>query len=126
MNPCAARSPLVRLLAVAVVITSYWITMAGVVASRLLALAGAGGIAVTAWALRRIGMRGRDITARMAAFFTLLYGRLPSVRGAMSESSVRRLSPRTGAARAPRRGSTLPTAPGRRAGVCGRPPARCL
>jgi putative heme transporter len=53
---------------------SYRITMVGVVASRLFALAGAGGIAVTAWALRRLGMRGREVVARMAAFFMLLYG----------------------------------------------------
>ncbi|HSI81095.1 MAG TPA: lysylphosphatidylglycerol synthase transmembrane domain-containing protein [Solirubrobacterales bacterium] len=53
---------------------SYRITMAGVVASRVLALAGAGGIAVTAWALRRVGLPGRDVAARLAAFFILLYG----------------------------------------------------
>lgn len=53
---------------------SYRITMAGVVASRLLALAGAGGVAVTAWALRRVGMAGREVAARLAAFYILLYG----------------------------------------------------
>src|SRR5205807_1086304 len=35
---------------------SYQITMAGVAATRLFASAGAGGIALTAWALRRSGM----------------------------------------------------------------------
>ncbi|MGI9557440.1 MAG: lysylphosphatidylglycerol synthase transmembrane domain-containing protein [Solirubrobacterales bacterium] len=51
------------------------ITMAGVAASRLLAVAGAGGIALTAWALRRrIGMPHRLVAARMSAFFLLLYG----------------------------------------------------
>jgi uncharacterized membrane protein YbhN (UPF0104 family) len=53
---------------------SYRVTMAGVVASRLFALAGAGGIAVTAWALHRIGVRGRRLTERMAVFYVLLYG----------------------------------------------------
>jgi putative heme transporter len=55
-------------------IASYRITMAGVVATRLLALAGAGGIALTVWALRRVGMRRREVAARMAAFYILLYG----------------------------------------------------
>ena len=36
---------------------SYEITMAGVAATRLFAAAGAGGVALTAWALRRSGMR---------------------------------------------------------------------
>ena len=35
---------------------SYQITMAGLAASRLFAAAGAGGIALTAWALRRSGI----------------------------------------------------------------------
>ena len=38
---------------------SYVITMAGLVATRLFAAAGAGGIAITAWALRRSGMEPR-------------------------------------------------------------------
>ena len=37
---------------------SYQITMAGLAATRLFAAAGAGGIALTAWALRRSGMGG--------------------------------------------------------------------
>lgn len=53
---------------------SYRITMAGVVATRLLAIAGAGGIALTAWALRRLGVAAREATARMATFFVVLYG----------------------------------------------------
>jgi uncharacterized membrane protein YbhN (UPF0104 family) len=53
---------------------SYRVTMAGVVASRLFALAGVGGIAVTAWALSRYGIGGRAIAARMAAMFIFLYG----------------------------------------------------
>ena len=38
---------------------SYQITMAGLAATRLFAAAGAGGIALTAWALRRSGMPRR-------------------------------------------------------------------
>lgn len=52
---------------------SYQITMAGVAATRLLAVAGAGGIALTAWALRRIGLRRQQVAAEMAAFYVLLY-----------------------------------------------------
>jgi putative heme transporter len=52
---------------------SYQITMAGVVATRLLAAAGAGGVALTAWALRRSGMESRTVARRMVAFLVLLY-----------------------------------------------------
>jgi uncharacterized protein (TIRG00374 family) len=53
---------------------SYQITMAGLAATRLLAAAGAGGMALTAWALRRSGMRRRVVASRMVAFMALLYG----------------------------------------------------
>ena len=53
---------------------SYAITMAGLVASRLFAAAGAGGVALTAWALRRLGVDARRIADRMVAFLVLLYG----------------------------------------------------
>ena len=52
---------------------SYEITMAGVVATRLFATAGAGGIALTVWALRRSGMGPRTVACRMFAFLVLLY-----------------------------------------------------
>jgi uncharacterized membrane protein YbhN (UPF0104 family) len=52
---------------------SYEITMAGLVATRLLATAGAGGVALTAWALRRSGMEPRLVACRMVAFLVLLY-----------------------------------------------------
>jgi uncharacterized protein (TIRG00374 family) len=52
---------------------SYEITMAGLVASRLFAAAGAGGVALTAWALRRSGMEPRVVASRMVAFIVLLY-----------------------------------------------------
>lgn len=53
---------------------SYRITMAGLVATRLLATAGAGGIALTVWALDRLGMDRRGIASRTATFLVLLYG----------------------------------------------------
>jgi putative heme transporter len=52
---------------------SYEITMAGLVATRLFAAAGAGGVALTAWALRRSGMEPRLVACRMVAFIVLLY-----------------------------------------------------
>jgi uncharacterized membrane protein YbhN (UPF0104 family) len=52
---------------------SYLITMAGLAATRLFAAAGAGGVALTAWALRRAGMRPRVVATRMVAFMALLY-----------------------------------------------------
>ena len=53
---------------------SYQITMAGLAATRLFASAGAGGIALTAWALRRSGLERRVVACRMMAFMALLYG----------------------------------------------------
>ena len=53
---------------------SYQITMAGVAATRLFATAGAGGIALTAWALRRSGMTRARVTSGMTTFIVLLYG----------------------------------------------------
>jgi uncharacterized protein (TIRG00374 family) len=53
---------------------SYLITMAGLAATRLFAAGGAGGVAVTAWALRRFGLERRDVARRMIAFVVLLYG----------------------------------------------------
>jgi putative heme transporter len=52
---------------------SYEITMAGLAATRLFAAAGAGGVALTAWALRRSGMERRIVACRMVAFLVLLY-----------------------------------------------------
>jgi uncharacterized protein (TIRG00374 family) len=53
---------------------SYQITMAGLAATRLFASAGAGGIALTAWALRRSGLERRVVACRLVAFLVLLYG----------------------------------------------------
>jgi putative heme transporter len=52
---------------------SYDISLAGVAASRLIATAGAGGIALTAWALERTGMAARDIASRLTTFYVALY-----------------------------------------------------
>jgi uncharacterized protein (TIRG00374 family) len=52
---------------------SYQITLAGVMATKLLAAAGAGGIAVTSWALSGSGLRPQVIARRLAAFEILLY-----------------------------------------------------
>ena len=49
------------------------ITLAGHAATRLFASAGAGGIALTAWALRKSGMEARDVAARMTTLLVLLY-----------------------------------------------------
>jgi uncharacterized membrane protein YbhN (UPF0104 family) len=50
------------------------ITLAGHAATRLFASAGAGGVALTAWALRKAGMEVREVAARMTTFIVLLYG----------------------------------------------------
>jgi uncharacterized membrane protein YbhN (UPF0104 family) len=52
---------------------SYQITMAGLAATRLFATAGAGGIALTAWAVRRSGLEGRMVACRIVAFLAILY-----------------------------------------------------
>lgn len=52
---------------------SYEITMAGHAATRVLATAGAGGVALTAWAMRRSGMERRAVATRMVTFLVLLY-----------------------------------------------------
>jgi uncharacterized protein (TIRG00374 family) len=52
---------------------SYEITLAGHAATRLFASGGAGGVALTAWALRRSGMERRDVASRMITFLVLLY-----------------------------------------------------
>jgi putative heme transporter len=52
---------------------SYEITMAGLAATRVFSAAGAGGIVLTYWALRRAGMPRRRAACRMVAFLVLLY-----------------------------------------------------
>jgi len=49
------------------------ITLAGVVATRIVTAGGAGGIALTVWALRAAGLDGRTAAARLAGFFVVLY-----------------------------------------------------
>lgn len=52
---------------------SYLMTMASLAATRLFAAGGAGGVALTAWALRRAGLPRREVAERMIAFLVLLY-----------------------------------------------------
>ncbi len=54
--------------------SSYQITMAGTVATKLLAAGGAGGIALTVWALRAAGLDAKAVARRMTSFELLLYG----------------------------------------------------
>jgi putative heme transporter len=56
---------------------TYEINMAGVAATLLFSAGGAGGIALTYWALRRAGMGRRDVARRMVAFITLHYAFYP-------------------------------------------------
>ena len=56
---------------------TYEINMAGVAATLLFSAGGAGGIAITYWALRKAGMRRRDVARRMVAFITLHYAFYP-------------------------------------------------
>ncbi len=49
------------------------IPLAGIAAIRLLAAAGAGGVAVTVWALRRAGMPARTVACRMVASYVIQY-----------------------------------------------------
>ena len=52
---------------------SYQITMAGLAASRIFAAGGAGGLVLTAWALRRAGMAKRLVADKTLAFLILTY-----------------------------------------------------
>ena len=52
---------------------SYQITLAGLAASRIFAAGGAGGLVLTAWALRRAGMRKRLVADKTLTFLILTY-----------------------------------------------------
>ena len=54
-------------------IETYEINMAGVAATLLFSAGGAGGVALTYWALRKAGMVRRDVARRMVAFVSLHY-----------------------------------------------------
>jgi uncharacterized protein (TIRG00374 family) len=56
---------------------TYEINMAGVAGTLLFSAGGAGGVAVTYWALRKAGMARRDVARRMVAFVTLHYAFYP-------------------------------------------------
>jgi len=52
---------------------SYQITLAGLAASRIFAAGGAGGLVLMAWALRRSGMRRRQVADKTLSFLILTY-----------------------------------------------------
>jgi uncharacterized protein (TIRG00374 family) len=52
---------------------SYEVTMASLAATRIFAAGGAGGIALTAWAMRRAGMARRTVADRTIVFLVLTY-----------------------------------------------------
>jgi len=54
-------------------IKTYEINMAGVAATLLFSAGGAGGVALTYWALRKAGMARREVGRRMIAFVSLHY-----------------------------------------------------
>ncbi|HET7120475.1 MAG TPA: lysylphosphatidylglycerol synthase transmembrane domain-containing protein [Solirubrobacterales bacterium] len=56
---------------------TYEINMAGVAATLLFSAGGAGGVALTYWALRKAGMGRRDVARRMVAFVSLHYAFYP-------------------------------------------------
>lgn len=56
---------------------TYEINMAGVAGTLLFSAGGAGGVAVTYWALRKAGMSRRDVARRMVAFVSLHYAFYP-------------------------------------------------
>jgi uncharacterized protein (TIRG00374 family) len=56
---------------------TYEINMAGVAATLLFSAGGAGGVALTYWALRKAGMKRREVARRMVAFVSLHYAFYP-------------------------------------------------
>jgi putative heme transporter len=56
---------------------TYEINMAGVAATLLFSAGGAGGVALTYWALRKAGMARREVGRRMIAFVSLHYAFYP-------------------------------------------------
>jgi uncharacterized membrane protein YbhN (UPF0104 family) len=56
---------------------TYEINLAALAATRLFSAGGAGGIALTYWALRKAGMGRRDVGRRMVAFLALQYAFYP-------------------------------------------------
>ena len=56
---------------------TYEINMAGLAATLIFSAAGAGGIVLTWWSLRKAGMQRHDVARRMVAFLTLHYAFYP-------------------------------------------------
>ena len=85
---------------------SYQITTAGLAASRIFAAGGAGGLVLTAWALRRAGMAKRLVADKTLSFLILtyfLYVAALIVRAGPADRAV----PRRGAVRPHRRAGRL-------------------
>ena len=131
---------------------SYQITMAGLAATRLFATAGAGGVVLTAWALRRSGMSRRIVACRMIAFLSLLYAVymshardrrprpadrpvrgsapfaltvIPAIFGAVDDRDLPRAGARAGGLRAPARGAGPPAGAGGASALGARGWPRC-
>jgi uncharacterized membrane protein YbhN (UPF0104 family) len=58
-------------------VETYEINVAGLAATRLFSAGGAGGIALTYWALRKAGLERHEVARRMVAFLTLQYAFYP-------------------------------------------------
>lgn len=67
------RAVFIRKIPIVGWIGSYRISMAGVAATRLFGAAGAGGIALTFWAVRKAGMGRRLSVSYLVAFYVILY-----------------------------------------------------
>ena len=79
---------------------SYQITMAGLAASRIFAAGGAGGLVLTAWALRRSGMRKRLVADKTLTFLILTYIAVHGRADRLRARAAARDLPRRGAVRA--------------------------
>ena len=70
------------------------INLAGHAATRLFASASAGGIALTAWAMRRSGMERSDVASRMTTFLRAALRRLHGRAGRRRHRPLHRPAPR--------------------------------
>lgn len=78
------------------------ITLAGTAATRLLPTAGAGGAALTLWALRRAGLRPRAAARTLLAFLAVLYAVFLTSIAASATAGRRRRTAMANVPRAPR------------------------
>ena len=86
---------------------SYEITVAGTAATRLAPTAGLGGVALTAWALRRAGLSRRRVGEDLLAFLVLLYAvyLVALLRGGRARRDRRRAARRPSGTRRRGRGA---------------------